>query len=147
MFNPSRDEARQFLFDTWKKHHESFPLTDLERLTLTVLMRHPEYHPIFANPARYGQTDYLPEFGQTNPFLHISMHLAIEEQLSIDQPFGIRDLYSALCKQHGDEHSAQHDMMDCLAEMIWQAHRQGTGPDGAIYLACLRGKAGLAATA
>lgn len=145
MFNPSRDEARQFLFGAWQKHQQSQPLTDLERITLAVLIRHPEYHRIFDKPDQYAGRDYLPEFGETNPFLHISMHLAIEEQLSIDQPFGIRSLYGALCSKTGDEHAAQHEMMDCLAEMIWQAQKSGTGPDGSLYLECMRRKAGLAA--
>ena len=144
MFNPSRDQARQFLFDTWAKQKQSAPLTDLEKIALAVLTRHPEYHRIVDAPERYLDQDYLPEFGETNPFLHMNMHLAIEEQLSIDQPRGVRDLYLALCQHTGDEHSAQHEMMDCLAEMIWQAQRSGTGPDGGLYLACMKRKAGLA---
>ncbi|SFZ78197.1 DUF1841 family protein [Chitinimonas taiwanensis] len=143
MFNPSRDQARQFLFDTWAKHKQQAALTDLERIAFAVLTRHPEYQPIVDAPERYRDKDYLPEFGETNPFLHMSMHLAIEEQLSIDQPTGVRALYRALCEHSGDEHRAQHEMMDCLAEMIWQAQRSGTGPDGALYLACMRRKAGL----
>lgn len=143
MFNPSRDQARQFLFDTWAKHRQQAPLTDLERIAFSVLSRHPEYQPIVDAPERYRERDYLPEFGETNPFLHMNMHLAIEEQLSIDQPHGVRALYQALCGKLGNEHDAQHEMMDCLAEMIWQAQRAGTSPDGALYLACMRGKAGL----
>ncbi|MGQ5523803.1 DUF1841 family protein [Chitinimonas sp. PSY-7] len=144
MFNPSRDQARRFLFDTWAKHKQNAPLTDLERMAFAVLARHPEYQVIVDTPDRYLDKDYLPEFGETNPFLHMNMHLAIEEQLSIDQPTGVRDLYRRLCEYTGDEHSAQHEMMDCLAEMIWQAQRSGTGPDGSLYLACMRRKAGLA---
>ncbi len=143
MFNPSRDQARQFLFDTWAKHSQGAPLTDLERIALAVIARHPEYHPLLSKPEQYVDRDYPPEFGETNPFLHISMHLAIEEQLSIDQPRGVLALYGELCKKLGDEHDAQHEMMDCLAEMIWHAQRNGTGPDAAIYLGCMRRKAGL----
>jgi len=143
MFNPTRDQARRFLFDTWAKQKQSAPLTDLEKIALAVLVRHPEYHTIVDAPERYADLDYLPEFGETNPFLHMNMHLAIEEQLSINQPHGVRELYQALCQQTGDEHRAQHEMMDCLAEMIWQAQRSGTGPDGGLYLACMRGKAGM----
>ena len=142
MFNPSRDQARRFLFDAWAKHKQNAALTDLEKIAVGVLLRHPEYHRIVDHPERYSDQDYLPEFGETNPFLHMNMHLAIEEQLSIDQPHGVRELYRALCVQTGDEHSAQHEMMDCLAEMIWQAQRNGTGPDGGLYLACMRRKAG-----
>lgn len=142
MFNPTRDQVRQFLFETWSKQKQSAPLTDLEKIALAVIARHPEYHPIVDAPDRYRDRDYLPEFGETNPFLHMSMHLAIEEQLSIDQPAGVRALYGQLCQHTGDEHAAQHAMMDCLAEMIWQAQRSGSGPDGQRYLACMRRKAG-----
>ncbi|PHV10815.1 DUF1841 family protein [Chitinimonas sp. BJB300] len=143
MFNPSRDQARQFLFDTWAKYKQNAQLTDLERIAFAVLKRHPEYQPIVDAPERYLDKDYLPEFGETNPFLHMNMHLAIEEQLTIDQPPGVRDLFRSLCEHTGDEHSAQHEMMDCLAEMIWQAQRSGTSPNGALYIACIRRKAGL----
>lgn len=142
MFNPSRDQARQFFFDTWAKHQQQQVLTDLEKLTLSILLRHPEYHAVVGAPDRYVDKDYRPEQGDINPFLHMGMHLAIEEQLSIGQPFGIRELYQVLCEQHQDEHAAQHDMMDCLGEMIWHAQRNGTGPDGNVYLACLRRKGG-----
>ncbi|GAB3243282.1 DUF1841 family protein [Chitinimonas naiadis] len=142
MFNPSRDQARRFLFDTWSKQKQAAPLTDLEKIAMAVLVRHPEYHRIVDAPDRYLEQDYLPEFGETNPFLHMNMHLAIEEQLSINQPHGVRELYQSLCEHTGDEHTAQHEMMDCLAEMIWQAQRSGTGPDGNLYLACMRRKAG-----
>ena len=143
MFNPSRDQARQFLFDTWAKHGQGAALTDLERIALSVIALHPEYHAVLGAPERYVEREYRPELGETNPFLHMSMHLAIEEQLSIDQPFGVRALYQSLCSKTGDEHTAQHEMMDCLAEMIWQAQRGGTGPDGGLYLACMRRKAGV----
>lgn len=143
MFNPTRDQARQFFFDTWAKYHAQQPLTDLEKLTLTILAGHPEYHALLDQPERYVDRDYSPEQGDINPFLHLSMHLAIQEQLSIDQPVGIRDLYHQLCVQKQDEHAALHEVMDCLGEMIWHAQRYQTQPDPAIYFACLRGKLGL----
>ncbi|WP_137936702.1 DUF1841 family protein [Chitinivorax sp. B] len=142
MFNPTRDQARQFLFDTWRKYREQQPLTDLEKITIGILVAHPEYHTMLDQPDRYLDRDYLPEHGNTNPFLHLSMHLAIEEQLSIDQPAGVKALYLKLCEQQQDEHAALHDMMDCLAEMIWHAQRYQTSPDPAIYLGCLRRKLG-----
>jgi hypothetical protein len=73
----------------------------------------------------------------TNPFLHLSMHLSISEQLSIDQPAGVKLRYLALAARLGDEHAAQHAVMDCLAEMIWQAQRQNLPPDALAYLECL----------
>lgn len=142
MFAPSRNQARQFLFDTWHKHQQAQPLTDLERKTLGILLAHPEYQPILDAPERYLDKDYLPEFGETNPFLHLSMHLALEEQLSIDQPQGLRGCFERLCTRLSDAHKAQHEVLDCLGEMIWQAQRQGRAPDSTIYLACLRRKLG-----
>ncbi|MFC4161356.1 DUF1841 family protein [Chitinimonas lacunae] len=144
MFTPSRDQARNFLFDTWAKHQAGHPLTDLEKLVFSVIARHPEYHSILEDRERYAERDYPPELGETNPFLHLSMHLAIEEQLSIDHPHGVRALYETLCQRLGDEHAAQHETMDCLAEMIWQSQRNRLPFDSGRYLDCLRGKAGLA---
>lgn len=141
MFSPSRAQARQFLFDTWRKYREGLPLTDLEGVALKVLLQHPEYHPMLADPEGYAERDYLPENGETNPFLHLSMHLAIEEQLSIDQPAGIKALYLRLLAQCGEAHEALHRVMDCLAETIWQAQRHQTAFDGALYLDCLRRRA------
>lgn len=137
MFNPSRDDARNFLFETWRKYHAQQPLSGLEALALEVLQQHPEYHAIFDQPERHQERDYLPESGQTNPFLHLSLHLAIREQLPIDQPRGIAAHHRRLTEKTGDVHDAEHRIMDCLAEMIWQAQRAGTPPDAAVYLDCL----------
>lgn len=142
MFNPSRDEARRFFLETWQKHKASQPLTDLERMTLAVLIDHPEYHRVLDAPDRFVDHDWRPEAGETNPFLHFAMHLSIEEQLSIDQPSGIRARIDALAHQHGDRHPALHDAMDGLAEMIWHAQRYRTAPDPARYLHCLDRKLG-----
>ncbi len=142
MYNPSRLEARQFLVTVWQKHQKGQPLTDMERMCLAILLQHPEYVPIWTNPDKYLDADYLPEFGETNPFLHISMHLSIDEQLSIGQPFGLVPLYQRLCIQCGDEHAAQHEVMDGLAEMIWQAQKYQTAPDPRVYLDCLTRKLG-----
>lgn len=137
MFNPSRDEARNFLFETWRKRRAGELLTPLEDLTAQLIEKHPEFHDFLADPGRYQDKDYLPEQGATNPFLHLMMHLTIEEQLSIGQPHGIRAHFERLAAHHHSEHDAQHRMMECLGEMIWQAQRNGSAPDAAIYLACL----------
>ena len=137
MFNPSRQEARQFLFDTWRKHRARMPLMPLESMALDVALMHPEYHGVLDQPEKYLDKDYMPEFGDTNPFLHMSMHLAISEQLSIDQPSGICAAYQRLLATAGEQHRAQHVMLDCLAEMIWLAQRSGSSPDGRLYLECL----------
>jgi hypothetical protein len=137
MFNPSRDEARQFLFGTWSKYKKGEPLTPLEGMALDVIALHPEYQPILDDAAHYAERDYLPEFGETNPFLHLNLHLAVAEQLSIDQPPGIRAAYQRLRSKMGDEHAALHAVLECLAETIWQAQRHASAPEGTFYLDCL----------
>jgi uncharacterized protein DUF1841 len=140
MFNPTRDQARQFLFDLWEKQGAGAALTPLESMALAVVLQHPEYHPMLADRERYLERDWKPEGGETNPFLHLQMHLAIEEQRSIDQPPGIRDAIQALARRLDSEHDALHEVMDCLAEMIWNAQRHGAAFDNAAYLDCLARK-------
>jgi len=142
MFNPTRDQSRQFLFDLWEKHRAGAALTPLESLALAIVLEHPEYHPMLSDRERYLERDWKPEGGETNPFLHIAMHLAIEEQLSIDQPPGIRDAVQALAAKHDDAHDARHAVMECLAEMVWQAQRHGAPFDNAAYLDCLSRRRG-----
>jgi hypothetical protein len=137
MFSPSRDQARRFLFDTWRKQREGTPLTDLERMALAVILLHPEYHAQLDAPEQFLERDYLPENGEINPFLHLSMHLAIREQLSIDQPRGVNAQYRRLLEKTGSEHDAEHALLECLGEMLWQAQRRRSAPDPAIYLDCL----------
>ena len=140
MFNPTRDQARLFLFDTWAKYRGRQPLTALEAMALDILLLHPEYHAVLDDRERYLDRDWTPDGGETNPFLHLSMHLAIDEQLSIDQPPGIRDAHGRLARKLGSGHEARHAVMDCLAEMIWQAQRNGAAFDNAAYLDCLERK-------
>ena len=137
MFNPSRDEARRFVTDAWAKFRAGAPLTGLEQVAAGIVTLHPEYHCVVENPERHLDRDYKPESGDVNPFLHLSLHLAIAEQLSIDQPPGIRAHYERLVAAKGDEHEALHAVLDCLGEVIWHAQRHGTPADAAIYLACL----------
>lgn len=137
MFNPTRDQVRDFFFGTWQKFNAKQPLSDLEKIALEHISRHPEYHAVLAQPERYQNQEWRPEMGESNPFLHLSMHLSISEQLSIDQPAGVKQRYLAIAERLGDEHAAQHAVMDCLAEMIWQAQRNNHPPDALAYLACL----------
>ena len=137
MFNPTRDEARQFFFDAWRKRRAGELLSPLEDLTAQLIDKHPEYHNLFANPDRHQDKDYAPDGSVVNPFLHLMMHLTIEEQISIGQPHGIREQFMRLTQKYESEHEAQHAMMDCLGEMIWQAQRNKTAPDAAVYLHCL----------
>jgi hypothetical protein len=140
MFNPSREQVRDFFFQTWARFQAGQPLSDLEKIALEHVSRHPEYHAVLAHPARYRERDWPPELGKTNPFLHLSMHMSISEQLSIDQPQGVKAHYEALLAHLGDEHAAQHAVMDCLGEMIWRAQRDHRPLDGEAYLACLAAK-------
>ena len=140
MFNPTRDQAREFLFDLWAKHRAGTALTALESMALAVVLEHPEYHAILADRERYLDRDWKPEGGESNPFLHLQMHLAIEEQVSIDQPPGIRAAIEALAARRGSMHAARHEVLECLGEMIWQAQRHGTGFDNSAYLDCVSRK-------
>jgi hypothetical protein len=137
MFNPSREQARQFFFDTWRKYRQREILSDMENMAIEVILLHPEYHAMLDDPGRYQDKDYLPETGDTNPFLHMGMHIAIGEQLSIDQPAGIRKRFEHLLKLTGNEHDAAHQVMECLAEMIWQAQRNQSTFDASVYFECL----------
>ena len=101
---------------------------------------HPEYHVILDSPARYMHQQYFPEMGETNPFLHLSLHLSVIEQISINQPIGITRIYDRLQQQYNESHLAQHDLLECLAETIWQAQRNGQPLDSETYLNLLKQK-------
>lgn len=142
LFNPSRDEVRQFFFEAWAKFKQQQVLTDLEKIAVSVIHLHPEYHAILDAPEQYKDQAYFPEMGETNPFLHMSLHLSILEQLSINQPIGIAPAYAKLQAKHQDEHSAQHALLECLAETIWLAQRNNTGLDAVHYLNLIQQRAG-----
>ena len=137
MFSPSRDQARQLFFDAWRKYQRQEMLSAMEDMALEVILLHPEYQRVLEMPERFQHKDYLPEMGDINPFLHMSMHIAVKEQLSIDQPSGIRQRFQRLLLKTGDEHVATHQVMECLAEMIWQAQRNQAAPDETVYFECL----------
>ncbi|HEX8986463.1 MAG TPA: DUF1841 family protein [Rhodocyclaceae bacterium] len=140
MFNPSRDEARRFLIEAWRKRREKLPATPLETLAADIVALHPEYQPLLESGDAALARDWTPEDGEANPFLHLSLHLAIAEQLQIDQPPGIRAACDALAARHGDRHAALHDVLDCLGETLWRAQRDRRPPDGEAYLECMRRK-------
>lgn len=141
MFDPDRNQVRQFYCSLLRKHHKLQPLVGAELAALPIVLAHPEYHALLQHPDSAVERDYLPEHGETNPFLHLSLHLALSEQLSIDQPAGVRAAYQRLLTRLGhDEHAAQHAMIDCLAEMIWQSQRNGGPLSEAVYFACLNRK-------
>jgi hypothetical protein len=137
MFTPSRDDARRFLIEAWTKFRGGQPLSALEKMAADLIALHPEYHSVVEDPRRYVDRDWRPESGETNPFLHLSLHLAVAEQLGANQPPGIRAQFERLRAARGDEHAALHALLECLGEVIWSAQRHGTPPDAALYLACL----------
>ena len=137
LFNPSRDQVRQFFFNTWALYSQQKPLSDLEKIALEVIQMHPEYHGILSHSEQFSQQEYFPEMGETNPFLHMSLHLSAIEQISINQPTGITQIYEKLKQQHLDTHPAQHDILDCLAETIWNAQRNQTPLNSELYLELL----------
>jgi hypothetical protein len=137
VFAPTRDEARRFLADAWAKYRAQAPLSALERVAAGLVALHPEYHALLEDPGRSVDRDFHPEGGETNPFLHLSLHLAVAEQLSIDQPPGIRAEFERLRAAKGDEHAALHAVLECLGEVVWHAQRHGTPPDPVRYLDCL----------
>ena len=139
MFNPTRDQARQFFFDTWRKYRDDAELNAMEQTALHVIVEHPEYHALLEDE-RALTRDYTPQDGGLNPFLHLSLHLALEEQLSINQPPGIRGEYERLVSASGTAHDAKHVMLECLAETIWQAQRTGAPPDAHAYLETVAAK-------
>jgi hypothetical protein len=138
MYAPTREQARQFLFDVWRKYRAGEALSGLEPVALEVILMHPEYHGLLAASERNLERDYAPEAGVINPFLHLNLHLAIEEQLAIDQPAGIRSEYRRLTAALASEHDAKHVILECLGEVLWQAQRNAAAPDEAQYLECLR---------
>ncbi len=138
MFSPSREQVRQFFFDTWAKYRAATPLQGLETVALEVILLHPEYHAVLAAPERSADRDYTPEMGQTNPFLHMSLHLALEEQLSIDQPPGVLGAFDKMLRRSATRHDALHAALECLGEMVWKSQRDGAAPDAQSYLECLK---------
>ena len=134
MFDPSREQVREMFFGTWRKYRAGEPLAGIEPLALDVILLHPEYHVVLGLPAKFREKDYTDE---SNPFLHMSLHLALEEQLSIDQPPGIRGAYEKMTLKFKDRHTALHQAIECLAETMWRAQRDNAPPDAAAYLRCL----------
>ncbi len=135
LFNPSKDQVRQFFIDAWRRRAGGV-LTPLETVAVQWMEQHPEYHEDLQAPDAL-QRDYAVEAQRSNPFLHLSMHLSISEQVSIDQPPGIRQACRLLSARRG-EHEAHHAIMECLGQMLWTSQRSGLPPDGEAYVDCVR---------
>lgn len=137
MFGQDRTELRQMFFSAWQKHQNSQIMQPLETVIAKIIELHPEYHPLLENKESLDK-DYTPEMGQTNPFLHMAMHISIQEQLSTRRPTGIEQLYQSMLQKNKDPHETEHLMMECLGKMLWEAQSQNKIPDENDYLACLK---------
>jgi len=138
MFGQDRSELRKLFFTAWRKAREQAPMEPLEQVIATIIGQHPEYHGLLEDEDGALDRDYSPEQGETNPFLHMAMHIAIHEQLSTRRPAGIVSIYQSLIKKYSEPHEVEHRMMECLGEMLWQAQRENTLPSEEAYLACLK---------
>lgn len=141
MFDPSQNDVRRFFCEAFRKQREGVLLTPLEALAADWIGEHPEYHGDLQDVDAALAAVFDVEAGRTNPFLHLSMHLSLTEQVSIDQPSGIRQAFELLAARRGSAHEAHHEMMECLGEMLWASQRSGLPPDGLKYLDCVRRRA------
>lgn len=141
MFQPSQHDVRRFFCETWAKQRAGQPLTPMETLAAGWIDEHPEYHDDLADVDAALAAVYTVDDGRTNPFLHLSMHITISEQCSIDQPRGIRQAVELLAAKRNSLHTAHHEVMECLGEMIWTSQRSGLPPDGHAYLDAVRRRA------
>jgi hypothetical protein len=136
----TRDELRRTYSDAWRKHLDHAPLTPLEAMITDVIGAHPEYQAMVADTDAALAYEPAGPGGTENPFLHMGLHLAIRDQVSIDRPPGVRELHRLLQNRYRDLHRAEHALMEALGETLWQAQRAGGPPDEAHYLALARGR-------
>ena len=134
MLIKNRDDARRYFIEVRRKYSNNQALEPMEQLILDVIMTHPEYHDMLERKEDVLKEDYLPEQGNMNPFLHMSMHIAIKEQIQTDRPAGISALCESLLKKYGDQHEMEHQVMECLGESLWLAQRNNCMPDERAYL-------------
>ena len=137
MFGQDRQQLRKFFRQAWQKRQAGEGLQALEQLVADVIERHPEYHRELDDDAALDR-DFSPDDGQTNPWLHMGMHISLGEQLGADRPSGIRQVYQQIVARFGDNHAAEHAMMECLGVTLWEAQRANKAPDETAYLECLR---------
>ena len=137
MFGQNREELRRFFRTSWQKRLEGQALQPLEHIVAQVIEQHPEYQPHLEDAAQLDR-DFTPEQGETNPWLHMGMHITLAEQLGADRPAGIRAAHQRVLKRYTDHHAAEHAMMECLGVALWEAQRSGVAPDEKRYLECLR---------
>jgi len=138
MVGGQRDQMRQVFFEAWRKQQAGEAMQPLEEMVAGVVRQHPEYHDLLQDPQAGLAREFRPEGGETNPFLHMAMHISLLEQVSTDRPVGIGELYRRLCRRLGDAHDAEHQLMECLGRMLWEAQSANRLPDEEAYLDCIR---------
>ncbi|HVR51099.1 MAG TPA: DUF1841 family protein [Pseudorhodoferax sp.] len=141
MFNPSQADVRRFFCGAHAKARAGQPMEAIETLASQWIAEHPEYHADLLDADAAVARVYDGQDGQQNPFLHLSMHLSISEQCSIDQPRGIRQAVELLEHRRDSLHQAHHEVMECLGRMMWESQRAGRPPDGQAYIACVQRRA------
>ena len=142
MFSPSQADVRRFFCSVYAKQRSGESMEAIEVLAGQWIAEHPEYHTAFADvDAALAQLGQPGDGTQENPFLHLSMHLSVSEQCSIDQPPGIRQAVELLAARRGDLHAAHHEVMECLGRMVWESQRSGRPPDGQAYIDQVRRRA------
>jgi uncharacterized protein DUF1841 len=132
--NQSRDELRRVYVEAWRKRRAGLPIEPLEAQVADVIALHPEYHAALERSEDAVGRDYTPEGGQSNPFLHMGLHLAVRDQIATDRPAGLRQAFERVAARVGSAHEAEHRIIECLAEAMWEAQRLGRPPDEAAYL-------------
>ena len=133
-----RDQLRLKYVEAWQKHCNRQPLQPLEAQIADVIALHPEYHALFNDTERVLDQDWRPEDGNTNPFLHMGLHLAVRDQIATNRPNGIAAAYQHLAQRLGDGHEAEHQMIECLATALWNVQRSNQAPDEHAYLESIR---------
>lgn len=133
-----RESSRRMFVNVWNKHNSGTPLQPLEKIILDVISEHPEYHYLMSNNNEILMQNFPPEREQTNPFLHMGMHIAIREQVRANRPAGITGIYMKLRESFDSAHAMEHRIMECLGKTLWTAQRNNTLPDEAAYLECIK---------
>lgn len=137
MYSQDRQQMRQVFLKVREKQRAGKPLSPLEAVIAQVIDQHPEYHSLLARKDALEQ-DFFGQNGQENPFLHMALHISLQEQTQADRPPGIRKLYQTLASRSPNLHLVEHRMMECLAQTLWEAQDRGSPPSEEAYLDCLR---------
>ncbi len=136
IFGQDRHELRKTYADAWQKYCDKRPMSALEAQIAAVISEHPEYQDTVTSPEL--DRDFTPEGGEPNPFLHMGLHLGLREQIATNRPAGIDEIFERLAAKAQSAHAAEHQMIECLAEALWEAQSQNRAPDDRQYMECLR---------